>query len=337
MRNVYILIIAVFITLFLSSQAPAVSREVVVYTALDQLFSEPILQEFEKRYSIKVQPVYDVEAVKTTGLVNRLIAEKNNPRCDVFWNNEIVRTIVLKKKGVLTPYISPEAADIPDTFKDPEGYWTGFGARARVIVVNTELLQPEEYPRSIQELAEPKWRGKAALANPLFGTTATHVAALYALNGKTRTTAFFQAVRTNNTRIVDGNSVVRDMVAAGRVLWGLTDTDDVNIGILQGMPIKALLPDQDSGGTLLIPNTIGLVAKSPNPKEAKLLIDFILSKETEARLCQGESAQIPLRPGIEVVPGHFKQGDIAAINIDFETVAEVIEEATKLSQSIFLR
>jgi hypothetical protein len=71
-------------------------EQVVIYTSLDKIFSEPILKAFERQAGIKVLDVYDSEATKTTGLVNRLIAEKNNPRADVFWNSEIGRTIVLK-------------------------------------------------------------------------------------------------------------------------------------------------------------------------------------------------------------------------------------------------
>ena len=111
------------------------SREVVVYTSQDQVFSEPILNDFEKATGIKVRVVYDVEASKTTGLVNRLMAEKDRPKCDVFWNSEFARTIALKQQGVLTPYRSPSAEDIPATFRDKEDYWTGFSARARVLIL----------------------------------------------------------------------------------------------------------------------------------------------------------------------------------------------------------
>ncbi len=322
--------------LTLTSMAYA-QREVVIYTALDQIFSEPILQEFEQRYKIKVKAVYDVEAVKTTGLVNRLIAERKNPRCDVFWNNEIIRTIALKERNVFAPYVSPAAAEIPDTFKDRDGYWAGFAARARVIVVNTDLLKADDYPRSFADLSNPRWQGKAALANPLFGTTATHIAALYAIHGKEGSSSLFNSIVSNKTRIVDGNSVVRDMVASGEVLWGFTDTDDVNVGVMNGMPIKTILPDQQDMGALLIPNTIALIADSPNQEEGKLLIDFILSREIESRLCQSESAQIPLREDITVPEGRLTKGDIMAMDVDFETVADSLEEALVEAQSIFLK
>jgi len=108
-----------------SKKQSAAQQEVVVYTSLDKVFSQPILEEFERKTGIKVKAVYDSEATKTTGLVNRLIAEKANPRADVFWNSETGRTIILKQKGVLASYKSPSAADIPAIFKDSQGFGSG--------------------------------------------------------------------------------------------------------------------------------------------------------------------------------------------------------------------
>src|SRR5262245_54413906 len=103
--------------------------DVVIYCAADQEYAEPILKEFEKSSGLKVQSVFDVEATKTVGLVQTLLEEKPHPRCDVFWNNEPVHTIRLKSAGVLAPYKSPSAADVPAALRDPDGFWTGIAAR----------------------------------------------------------------------------------------------------------------------------------------------------------------------------------------------------------------
>ena len=95
------------------------SQPIVVYAALDREFSEPILKAFEQQTGIEVRAVYDTEAAKTVGLVNRIRAEKNRPRCDVFWNNEIVNTIRLKQEGLLQPCRPPQAVNYPAEFKDP--------------------------------------------------------------------------------------------------------------------------------------------------------------------------------------------------------------------------
>src|SRR5256886_7894240 len=112
------------------------SRTVVVYVSEDQVFSEPILKDFERETRITVKSVFDTEESKSTGVMNRLIAEKNNPQADVYWANEPVRADALKQRGVSTPYVSPSAEGIPDQFKDPDKYWTGFSARARLLLVN---------------------------------------------------------------------------------------------------------------------------------------------------------------------------------------------------------
>jgi len=78
------------------------TKEVVVYISEDQVFSEPILMDFEKETGIKVKPIYDTEETKSTGAMNRLIAEKDNPQADVYWANEPIRAVVLKQKGIST-------------------------------------------------------------------------------------------------------------------------------------------------------------------------------------------------------------------------------------------
>lgn len=317
--------------------ATAAARQVVVFTALDQVFSEPILQEFQKNTGIRVKAVYDLEATKTTGLVNRLIAEKNHPQCDVFWNNEVIKSIILKHKGVLQPYVSPSAKEIPETFKDKEGYWTGFAARARVLVANTRALESAARPKSIQDLTRPEFKGKAAIANPLFGTTATHVAALFSFWGEARAKQFFKDLKANEIRILDGNSVVKDRVGAGAIVAGFTDTDDANVGIEAGLPIKKIFPDKSGMGTLLIPNTVAMIAGCPHPGEAKQLIDYLLSKEVEQKLAFCPSVQMPLRKDVPTPADFVTIDQIKAMPVDFEKVAAVMDSSVRFVQEEFIR
>ena len=220
------------------------TMEVVIYTSVDQIYSEPVLDRFESETGIKVKAVYDVEAAKTTGLVNRLIAEKNSPLADVWWNGEIAQTILLKEEGVLTEYSSSEAEGIPSAYIDPEGYWTGFGGRARVLLVNTELIAPEDYPTSIFDLTSGVYDSeKIGIAYPIFGTTATHVAALYASIGEEDTAKYFADLKAAGVRVLDGNGVVRDLVADGELVMGLTDTDDSIGAIERGAPVEMVFLD----------------------------------------------------------------------------------------------
>jgi iron(III) transport system substrate-binding protein len=337
MLQKFIRIIAVSSILVLAAQAQAAAREVVIYTSVDQVFSEPVLKGFEEETGIRVKPLYDVEASKTTGLVNRLIAEKSNPKCDVFWNSEFAQTIVLQQKEVLAPYQSPSALSIPPHFKDTQGYWTGFAARARVLIYNTRLLKDSEVPQSIFDFTDAKWRGKFTLAYPLFGTTRTHVAAWYAVLGKKKTEEYLQALKANHVVIVDGNSVARDIVVEGEVPIGFTDTDDVNVAVQSGKPVKMLFPDKDGIGTLLIPNTVALVRGCPHPEEAKALIDYLLSRKVESLLAFSESAQIPVRDGVEK-PLHVPEiSSIKVMAVDYGEVAGHMNAAAEFCQGLFVR
>src|SRR5579859_4690982 len=102
------------------------ANTVVVYVSHDQVFSEPILKDFEKDSGIKVRAVFDTEETKSAGVMNRLIAEKDNPQADVYWANEPIRAEVLRQQGVAAPYRSANAKGIPASFRDPDGFWTGF-------------------------------------------------------------------------------------------------------------------------------------------------------------------------------------------------------------------
>lgn len=311
-------------------------NEVVVYVSVDQIFSEPILKKFEKETSIKVRAVYDTESTKTIGLVNRLIAEKENPKADVFWNSEIIRTILLKKKGILSPYKSPNAKNIPIKFKDPDGYWTGFAARLRIIVVNKDLISPTDYPHSIYDLIDPKWRGVSAFSLPLFGTANTHAIALFELWGVDKAVKFFTQFQNNKVQILDGNSVVRDYVVNGSIKFGFVDTDDAFSAIIEGKDIAIVYPDQDGIGTLLIPNTVALIANAPHPKNGKKLIDYLLSEKVEEALAFGPSRQIPLRSSVKHPPDIPSIDKLKLMNVDYTVLADKAEGYSLILREIFL-
>jgi iron(III) transport system substrate-binding protein len=303
-------------------------RTVIIYVSTDRVFSEPVLREYERRSGVKVNPVYDTEETKSTGLANRLLAEKPRPQADVFWSNEPVRTLVLKSRDVLAPYRSPSAEGIPAALVDPDGYWTGFSARMRVIAYNTRLVKAEEAPRSIFDLADPKWRGQVAVADPRFGSTSFHVAALYAIAGDQEMDDFFRRLKENSVRIVDGNSVVRDLVARGDVKVGLTDTDDVNVALEDGQPIAMVLPDKEGLGVPVMPNMVSLIANAPHPDEARRLIDYLLSPDVERQLAQSEAVQIPVHAGVPGPKNIPAIDTFKPMTLDYARAAARVEDVT---------
>ncbi|MBP3206449.1 MAG: extracellular solute-binding protein [Lachnospiraceae bacterium] len=307
--------------------------EVVVYTAVDQVFSEKIFKQFEKDTGIKVKPVYDLEANKTTGLTNKILSEKENSVCDVFWNNEFAQTIELQRQGVLQPYVSPEAADIPEAYKDSEGYWTAFGGRARVLLVNTDLVEKKDYPASIYDLTSGKYAAdQIAIAYPMFGTTRTQAAALYATLGADKGKEFFQTLKDNGVQVVDGNSVTKDMAAAGQVKIGYTDTDDAKEAIEDGAHVTMCFTDQGDGeiGNLITPNTAAMIKGAPNEENAKVFIDYVISLDREKELIEMGFFDLSIRPNADVEGLKVK-----GMNVNLTEVYDMLEIASKDMQEIF--
>ena len=329
--------LAVFSFVFMLGCVPRAENEVVIYTALDQEFSAPILSGFTRANDNEIKPTakFDVESTKTVGLVNRLIGEQDRVVCDVFWNNEILHTIRLQQRGLLAEHAWQVPADWPYIASDST--WCGFAARARVLIVNTNLLpEASQRPASISELADPKWKDQCAIAKPLFGTTATHAAVLYERLGHQEAASFFERV-AENAKVLTGNKQVAQTVAIGQCAWGITDTDDAIIEVEDGMPVAIVFPDQEPAGMgcLRIPNTLAILKNAPHPAAASKLADYLVSPQTEDRLAMGDSAQIPLFKEVPTRPRILPDEGVRWMEVDYEAAAASWDEVAAELESIF--
>ena len=311
-----------YLTLFVvgCTLASGCGPTIIVYSSLDPEFSAPVLDAYAQKVGVEVRPKFDVESTKSVGLTERIVQEAPRPRCDLFWNNEILNTLRLKRKGLLAPWSPSNASDIPDVFKGKDGTWYGFAARARVLIVNTALVAEADRPSSILDLVDPKWKGKVAIAKPLAGTTATHATSLFLAWGDDKAKAYFSDLKRNGVHVLSGNKQVATAVGAGELAIGLTDTDDAIAEVEAGRPVVIIYPDRQPGqlGTLFIPNTLCIPKGAPSPKLAEALGNVLLSPETEATLAKGPSAQIPLnRKTVANVRVETPQ-TVQAMVVDFE-------------------
>ncbi|MBI2298615.1 MAG: extracellular solute-binding protein [Armatimonadetes bacterium] len=311
----------------------AAPQQVVCYSSTDQVFAEPVLKAFEQETGIQVKAKYDTEETKTTGLVNLIQQEKGRPQADVFWSSETGRAITLQKAGCLAAYHSPNAQGIPSAFKDAGGFWTGFSARARVILYNRQRVKSAP-PASVQDLLKPQWHEAAAIPNPLFGTSSFQAATLFLVWGNQRASTFFEQAKANGLQVLPSNGAVKDAVSEGRAAWGFVDTDDANVAIKDAKPVAVVFPDQDGLGTLVMPNTVSLLQGAPHPEAGRRLIDFLLSAATEQRLAAMDCVQMPLHPGVPTPPGVKRVGDIKATAVDYVAVAGQMRDVDQRLQRL---
>ncbi|QDV75976.1 extracellular solute-binding protein [Botrimarina mediterranea] len=293
-----------------SGCAPEVPKQVVVYTATSAEVAKPIFAAFTRQTGIEVIPRYETGA---GSLVRSLEAERDEPQADVYWNDELLQTLRLKQDGLLRQQPLAADAKYDAAYRSPDYDWRAFAARARVIIVNKNLVKEPRWPKSIEELTDPQWYDKAGVAKPLAGPSAAHAAALFSAWGEERAKKFYTGVKKNCRIVSDGNRVAQD-VASGALSFGLTNSDDAMVVKEGGAPVEIIYPDQpkaegandqasdqaarDQGGgatgTLFIPNTVAMIEGSPNPEAGHAMAEFLLTSLVECRLVIGPTAQIPL-------------------------------------------
>ena len=275
------------------------SNKVVVYSSMDEEFVQPLAKQFEKETGVEVLLVCDTEKAKSSGLLNRLLEEKERPQCDVFLSEDPVRSAVLKRKGISTPYQSASAKGLPPEFSDPDHHWTGMSARVRVLLVNKKdpLFKTEPLPTSVYDLANPRYKGKVCIGNPLFGTTTLHCLAIFQHLGETKAKQLFEDMLKNQVHVLQSDGDVEDRIENGDFAFGLTDNDDGMSAVREsrGKKMAMVIPDA-AGLGMLAPDAPVLIKNGPNPDNGKKFIDFILRPETEIELSQKPSQILCARP-----------------------------------------
>ena len=302
--------------------------QVVLYTSVDEPYARPLVERFQKQTGIHVTLLTDAEASKSVGLAERLRAERDHPRCDVWWSNECFLTINLADAGVLAPYDSPSAANIPDRYKDREHRWAGSVLRVRVLVSAPQKAGNGSAPVAhLRDLLRPELKNQVAIARPTAGTTGGHVAALYVLWGDVKADTFFRGLHNQGVSLLGGNSIVAESVARADLRAGLCDNDDAADASKEIGKLNTALPDQGEGedGTLAMPCTVALAAGSPHPDAAKKLMDYLLSADVDRALVDEKFAWCSTRD----VPGHGR-----FMAVDYHAVAARMPSAIRRATAL---
>lgn len=315
--------------------ATGCSRDnVVLYCSVDEEFARTVVTEYEKRTGRQIDVVFDSEAGKTTGLVRRIRAEGDHPRADLFWSSELINTVLLARDGLLASYTPPTLDQIPSHYRDAQGRWTAVAVRARVLAYDPERVTADALPSTWEELAEPRWASQVAMANPLFGTTRGHVAAMFALWGPQRGRAFLTGLRDHGAMVVDGNSTAARKVMGGQVAMCMTDTDDVYAARRRGFNLELRYLDMGDGGTFTTPCSVAVIQGARHPAKARQLYDYLISAEVEEQLFRSTSGNVPVRQALRSRLGAEYPPTTA---VSYDAVADAMDEAVTAVREILIR
>ncbi len=259
--------------IFILSSCSKEKRELIVYTSVDQRYSEPIFTSFEKKTGIHIKALYDMESSKAVGLAKRISLEHKNPKADIFWNGEVLQTALLANKGLLGSLPNMPKKD-GVYLEDPKRKWIIFGGRLRVWLLNNEALSINK--RHLQK----------AMAYPLYGTSSDQLAWYWQREGERKTLQYLYKLKRKNWHFLSGNAMVRRLVEHGELFKGLTDSDDAYLAIKRNNRLKIIIYKTEDNSTLLIPNTISLIKGARDKKEAIKFIKYIISENVQKQLVQ---------------------------------------------------
>ena len=242
---------------------------VTLYTSMQVVDSRPLTEAFEKKHGIKVN-LWRASGEK---VAERVITESRGGRFDVdVIETDGAQVEILYREKLLAPLKAPSMADVPQEILQPHGYYAPTRLTLYVMSYNTNLVKPEEVPKSYADLLSPRWNGKLALESDDVPWFASVVKAM----GETQGLAYYRRLAANKPSMRKGHTLMAEMVAAGEIEVAI-DTHVQGIARLKekGAPIE-WKPLQPAFGQ---PSSVGVAARAPHPEAARLLADFILSRE----------------------------------------------------------
>ncbi len=315
----------------------------VVYTSVDEVVAREALAALGAHdgFACEIQARFDAEAMKTTGLANLLRSERDAPRADVFWSSEQFQTAALASEGVLAPLPRELLEAWPVQWRDPDGRWIAMNARARVLCFDTRKFSPSAVPQLWSDFADISQVDGIAIADPRFGSTRGHFAAMRQVYERAAPGLFgrmLEALRSNQARLLPGgNAAVVDAVLSGECAFGFTDTDDAIVAMDAGKPLGIILPRHfkegvQGGGDMMIPSTVAIVAGSTRMQCAQECVRFLISPESEVRSAQSALRTLPLGDGVRFGPAW---GENDPLQFDLrEAIASADSTATEVHRAL---
>ena len=290
-----------------------------VYTARSESLNNAVIPNFEKDTGIKV----DIIVAGTGELTKRVESEKNNPMGDIFWAAD--ETMLSGKKDLFMEYVSPEDANMMESFKNKTGYFSPAFADPTVFIVNKNLIGDIRM-KGFQDLLNPELKGKIAFGDPANSSSAFQslAAMLYAMGDgdpmSDKAWDFVEAfIKNLDGKMTSSSGQLHKSVADGEYPVGLTWEDPVANYIKNGAPVDVVFPEE---GAIFPGESVQIIKDAKNVENAKKFVDYMLSEKIQ-NLVGSELTVRPLREGSTLASYMVPTDDIKLVdNYDEGWVSE---------------
>ena len=306
--------------------------EVVVYTSRAEALFKPVIEAFNAAYpDIKVTVLNG----SNSELAARILEERANPKADVLVNSDILTMENLAAEGVFAPNDSAAVMAVAADYRADDGSWVALTLRPRVIMYNTDLVSPEELPKKMTDLADPKWKDAIGSANSTNGAMMAQLVIMRNQLGEPATEAFIQGLLENNTQFFGGHTDVRKAVGAGELKLGLVNHYYYHLSKAEGAPVGIIYPDQEDGGLGLMVNSTnaGIIKGGPNPEMARIFVDFMLSPAGQ-KIYAERNYEYPIVPGVPLAEGVAPLDSFKLNPFPLKTLRDELEPTRALVQKV---
>ena len=279
------------------------AAEVNIYSARKEDLIKPLLDQFEKTTSIKVNLITG----KADTLLQRIISEGKNSPADILITTDAGRLYRAQQANILQAIQSEILeSSIPKQFREENGYWFGLTLRARPIVYAVDRVKPEQLS-TYEALTDSTWNKKICIRSSDNIYNQSLVASLIANSGEEATQEWVTAFVKNFARPpVGGDRDQIKAVAAGQCDIALvnnyylgkmlTSKDDVQIEAAE--KVKIFWPNQNDRGTHVNISGAAITAASKNKKSAIKLLEFLVNDESQQWYAE-KNLEYPIKPGVQ--------------------------------------
>jgi iron(III) transport system substrate-binding protein len=303
--------------------------KVVYYTSIDLPLAEKIAKAFETKFpGVAVR----VERTGAERLFQRIGQEYGSRiyAVDAVNSSDAAHFIVWKRDGLLAPYVPEDVArHYPDDHKDADGMFASFRVGLSVIGCNTDLVKPEDRPKSFADLLDPKWKGKIVKAHP--GYSGTIMTATYQLARDLGWPFLEKLAQQSIMQVQSASDPPKKLALGERAVQA--DGNEYNLFQLReaGQPVEPLYASE---GTPLIVGPNGIFKNAPNPNAARLFQSYCFSAECQ-QLVIDVGGLRSVHPQAKEKPGRKLFKEIKTLKDDPVGVEKTGEEIRARYSKIF--
>jgi iron(III) transport system substrate-binding protein len=305
------------------------SGDLVVYSGRSEELVGPIIERFSEESGIEVAVRYG----DTAEMANLILTEGENSPADVFFAQDAGALGAVAGEGLLAPLPEEILGQVDDRFRSPDGQWVGLSGRARVVVYNTDNVDPSDLPDTIFGFTDPEWSGRIGWA-PTNGSFQAFITALRVLEGEDRAREWLEGIQANDPSVYEGNNPALDAVIAGEIDVAFINHYYLMQRLAEDPDVPAanyFLTDGDPGALVNVAGA-GILDTSDQSEAARELIDFLLSEEAQTYFAQ-ETEEYPIAAGVASDPELPALEEIGTPEIDLSDLSD-LEGTLQLLQEV---